>query len=75
MINQLGIKKFLNIDNKKFYETIDSLAQDTNGSIYLDEIHLYYHSINTSDISLVSKEEIQQAGLLLDGPWKDYLQM
>lgn len=70
--NQNGLKLFLEEDSDKDYKTIDSLARDTNGAIYLDEIHLYYPDIKITAISLAPDEEIQQAEPLAEGPWKNY---
>lgn len=71
--NENGLKLFLEEDPNEHYKTIDSVAEITNGAIYLDEIHLYYPDIKITAISLVSDEEIQQAEPLSEGPWKNYL--
>lgn len=74
MTNRRNLKIFLGGDPEETYETIDSLAEETNGAIYLDEIHLYYRSVKPEDISLVEPQELKN--LAEDpfeaGPWLNY---
>ncbi|RJL46789.1 hypothetical protein [Pectobacterium carotovorum] len=70
MQNHDGLREFLREPLEKKYETLDSLAEDTNGAIYLDEIHLYKSDINVENISIVPKEEMEIS--LTDGPWKNH---
>lgn len=70
MTNQEGLKSFLNLPLEKRYHTLDSLATECNGAIYLDEIHLYQQDINVGDITLLSDDEMKI--VLADGPWKNY---
>lgn len=71
MRNQDKVKSFLGEPLEKKYETLESLAEDCNGAIYLDEIHLYKKDIRVEDISLLSKDEMQTS--LAEGPWKKYI--
>ncbi|WP_338806841.1 hypothetical protein V8U11_06240 [Pseudomonas chlororaphis] len=71
MKNQDKLKLFLGEPIEKKYHTLESLAEDCNGAIYLDEIHLYQKDIRVEDISLLSKDEMQ--AFLAEGPWKKYL--
>lgn len=72
MKNQNGLRPFLGAGIEKKYMTLEDLAVDSNGAIYLDEIHLYNQDIEVQVISIVSEEEIQQELPLPEGPWKNY---
>jgi hypothetical protein len=69
--NKNGLNEFLGEPPDKKYSTIESLAEDTNGAIYLDEIHLSKEDIDTEAISLVSEDEVNHN--LSPGPWKNYV--
>lgn len=40
MTSEEGLKSFLGEPSEKKYSTLESLAEDSNGAICLDEIHL-----------------------------------
>lgn len=69
MKNQNKVKTFLGEPLEKKYETLESLAEDCNGAIYLNKVHLYKKDISVKDISLLSKDEKQTS--LVEGPWKN----
>ncbi|MCW1975803.1 UNVERIFIED_ORG: hypothetical protein FHW05_004714 [Pantoea agglomerans] len=69
--NEKGLNDFLGEPLAKKHSTLESLAEDTNGAIYLDEVHLRKETIRPSAISIVHPNEI--SGDLSPGPWKKYL--
>lgn len=73
MKNQKGLKSFFGENIDEIYKTMESVAVDSNGAIYLDEMHLSISDIKIEDISLVTQEEIEQAQPLSIGVWKNYL--
>lgn len=73
MRNEEGLKIFFGEDADASYETLESVAPDSNGAIYLNEVHLYNSDVKPEYISIVTKEEIEQVKPLSDGLWKNYL--
>ena len=73
MKNQAGLKIFFGENPDESYETLESVALDSNGAIYLNEIHLYNDDVKPEYISIVTEEEIEQAQPLSTGTWKNYL--
>lgn len=69
--NENGLNDFLGEPLAKKHSTLESLAEDTNGAIYLDEVHLRKETISPSAISIVHPHEI--SGDLSPGPWQKYL--
>ncbi|KAB0556794.1 hypothetical protein [Pantoea stewartii] len=69
--NEKGLNDFLGEPLDKKHSTLESLAEDTNGAIYLDEVHLRKETIRPSAISIVPAHEI--SGDLSPGPWQKYL--
>ncbi|EOS92636.1 hypothetical protein LU631_25785 (plasmid) [Erwinia tracheiphila] len=69
--NEKGLNDFLGEPLAKKHATLESLAEDTNGAIYLDEVHLRKETISPSAISIVHPHEI--SGDLSSGPWQKYL--
>lgn len=68
--NQKGLNEFLGVPLGKRYTTIDSFAEDSNGAIYLDEVHIKKGTIRPSKITVVDVDQINQD--LLPGPWERY---
>jgi len=69
--NEKGLNNFLGEEYEKKRSTLHSLAEDTNGAIYLDEVHLIKETITPGAISLVHPDEI--SGDLLSGPWNNFI--
>ena len=69
--NESRLNAFLGELSDKKHTTLESLAEDTNDAIYLDEVHLRKETIIINDISLVNIDELN--GELSAGPWKNYM--
>lgn len=70
MTNQNKVKAFLDEPLDKEYTTLASFAEDCNGVVYLDEIHLNIKDIRVENISLLSKTEMQTP--VIPGPWNNH---
>ncbi|MEM8322068.1 hypothetical protein Q4S25_02135, partial [Morganella morganii] len=69
--NEKGLNGFLREPLSKKRTTLASIEADTNGAIYLDEVHLRKETIRPDAISIVHPDEIK--GDLAPGPWKYYV--